>query len=163
MKIYNLVFFTLFISIFFSACSEKTNAMRYFDEDSKQGLTSIQYTKKVDLSLDGQNEAAIIVSYLNKIDKKYKSKDNDTFLVAIQIFNNINLFKDRFEILLNDNLPVSYEKIDNDSELIKKISLKNHWAKYYLVRFKVEDNKDKSLALTVSHNRLGEKSIMFEK
>ncbi|XPV70050.1 MAG: hypothetical protein ACNI25_05625 [Halarcobacter sp.] len=163
MKIINILPLTLFISLFFTACSEKTNAMRYFNDSTRQSINSIQFTQKVDLLLNNQNEVTIIASYLNEIDKEFKSDNYDTFLVAIQIFNNVNLFKDRFKILLDGKRPVSYEKIDNSSDLIKKISLKNHWAKYYLVKFKKEVKKNNILNLTISHSRLGETTIAFGK
>ncbi len=153
----------LLISILFlfTACSDRVNALRYF-KNSSETINSIPNTKKVDLNSENQNEISLIVTYLNNIDKEYESKDIESFFVAIQIFNNVNLFKDNVKLLLNEKEPISFEKVDKDSKLIKHISLKNHWADYYLVTFEAK-SKIKKLNLKVINKKLGVKTIIFEK
>ncbi len=159
------VFKNLLLSIsilfLFVACSDKINALRYF-KNSSETINSIPNTKKIDFNRENQNEISVIVTYLNSIDKEYQSKEIESFLVAIQNFNSVNLFKENIKLLLNSKQPISFEKIEKDSSLIKNISLKNHWADYYLVKFKAE-NKVKKLNFKVINKKLGIKTIVFEK
>ncbi len=155
------LFLLISILFLFVSCSDKVNALRYF-KNSSETINSIPNTKKIDLNSENQNEISVIVTYLNNTDEEYRSKDVESFLVAIQIFNNVNLFKDNIKLLLNNEEPISFEKVDKDSKLIKNISLKNHWADHYLVKFEAK-SKIKRLNLKVINKKSGIKTIIFEK
>ncbi|RXK14312.1 hypothetical protein CP965_02350 [Halarcobacter mediterraneus] len=157
--------FLLLLSLtFFAACSDKTTALNHFEKD-KYSAKAIQYTKKRDLLDNGQVEALVFLTYLNKISDKYDEKGIETFILGIQLANKEkeNLFKDEFKLFLNKQKSFSIENLDaNTSSLVQGISLKSPWAKYFLIKFENKKN-NRDLNLKFIHSRLGQTFFTFRK
>lgn len=153
----------LFLIPFFTSCSDKTTALNHF-EKNPQAAFSIQYTKKRDLLFDKKIVAMFFATYLNKTNEKYKSEDNNSFIVGVHLINEklINSKNKKFKVFLNDKKAKSITKIENDSNLLKSISLKDSWADYYLVSF--DNNKEsKKLNLKFISSDSQQVHINFEK
>lgn len=155
--------FILFLTLFFTACANKTSALNHFEND-KLSAKAIQYTKKRDLIKNNEVEALVFVTYLNKIDEKYKSDTVESFILGVQIANKDkeNFFKDSYKLTLNEKESVSIKGLDANSSLVNSIPLKSAWARYYMVKF---SNKEKlrTLNLEFVHTKYGNATLSFQK
>lgn len=160
-KFYLLSASALFI--LFTGCGPKNSALNYFQEDPLSA-NAIQYTKKRDLNYQNETKAILFTTYLNKIDKKYQTDKLNSFIVGIHLVNedNHDLIKNGYKLFLNNKKYTNIIKLDNDSNLVKSIPLKNSWADYYLVHFKKEKNV-KSLNFKLTHSTFGQILLDFQK
>jgi len=156
-----ILLFTFLTLIFFVGCSQKGNATRYF-ENSEKVVNSIQYTKKIDFNKNNENKIAIITSYLNNINKVYKSDKFETFLIAIQNLDDRDLIQEEMTLELNGRKPLAFTLVDKKSKFFENIAMKNHWAEYFLVKFPAE-KEEKVLELNFFYKNFGEEIITFEK
>ncbi len=157
------LFFISILALSLTGCGPKTTALNHFENDPISAA-AIQYTKKRDIIYKKEPAAMIFATYLNKIDKKYESEKLDSFIIGVHIVNrdNQNLKENRFKLLINNKKPKNIVELDKNSEFVKKIPLKNSWAKYYLVH---SGNKDESQNLNIKliHPVFGQTSLNFEK
>ncbi len=160
MKKCNL-FLSTGILILFTACTTKS-ALNHFEKDP-MSANAIQYTKKADLIYNNEINSMIIATYLNNINKEYKSDKLNSFLVGIHLVNkNEHDFeKNDYKITLNDKKPLHLSKIDRSSKLVSSIPLKNNWANYYLLQF--ENDENKNMNILFNHSTFGEAKINFQK
>ncbi len=157
-------FYLFFFIIFFVACNKTTTALNHFDNNIKEA-NAIQYTKKADLIDKNGINALFFATYLNKIDKVYSSDKLNSFIIGFHRVNKYEheIFQNAYILTLNDNKPISMQEIDvNKNDFSKFISLKNPWAKYYLVDFENEKNS-KNLTLKLSHSLFGSIQLDFQK
>ncbi len=131
----HLIIFSLFITLFFNACSSYS-VTKYFEKDDFYN-SALQYTKKTDI-VENKNVIAMLnATYLNSVDKKYNNK-YENFIVGIYETNNDNLTKNKtLNVTLNDKPAVVVNTLEAQDKL-NNIPLKNHWAKYYLISFEKE-------------------------
>lgn len=157
-------FYIFFIVIFFVGCGKTTTALNHFDKDI-ESAKSIQYTKKSDITYKDEINSILFATYLNNVDEKYESESINNFIVGVHIINkeNQDFVKNGYVLTLNDENTLNLIEIDfKSNDFSKLISLKNPWAKYYLVDF--ENKKDiKSLNLKLSHPEFGSTSLNFQK
>ena len=153
----------LSFSLLFTACSSKNTAFKHFNEGDAQ-TRGVQYTKKADIIKESQVEVIFMSTYLNKIDKKIDATNNEVFLVSIYFANEASqdIEKNGYKILLNENEPVSLEKIEKDNENFKELMLKNHWGNYYLVKFDLL-NYTQNLKLELTNQSTSKAILDFEK
>ena len=153
----------LSFSLLFTACSSKNNAFKHFNEGDAQ-TRGVQYTKKADVIKENQVEVIFMSTYLNKIDKKIDATNNEVFLVSLYFANEASqdIEKNGFKILLNENEPVSLEKIEKDNENFKELMLKNHWGNYYLVKFDLI-SYTQNLRLELTNQSTSKVILDFEK
>lgn len=139
-KIY--LFISASLLVLSSGCTS-TSALNHFQNDPKSA-NAIQFTQKSDLLYNEEIKAMIFATYLNGIDKKYKSEKIDSFLIGIHlVYNENNDFqKDGYTVTLNGKNAKSIVSVDKNSELVKIIPLKNNWANYYIMSFDKNENKD---------------------
>lgn len=149
--------------ILFTGCGPKTSALNYFQEDPLSA-NAIQYTKKRDLNYNNETKAMLFATYLNKINKKYQTDKLNSFIIGIHLVNenNHDLTENGYKLFLNDQELTSIVKLDNDSNFVKSIPLKNNWANYYLVHFNKQEDI-KSLNLKLSHLTFGQVLLDFQK
>lgn len=154
---------SLLFLILFTGCGPKANALNYFQKD-KLSANAIQYTKKRDLNYKNETKVMLFATYLNKIDKKYKTDKINSFIIGIHIVNknNHDLTQNGYELSLNNKKPTSIIKLEDTSDLVKSIPLKNSWANYYLVHFNKEKNVN-LLTLKLNHSNFGQVSLDFQK
>lgn len=154
---------SLFFLILFTGCGPKTSALNYFQQDTISA-NAIQYTKKRDLNYKNEIKALFFATYLNNIDKKYKTDKINSFIIGLHIVNknNHDLTQNGYKLNLNNLEPTSMTRVENNSALIKNIPLKNNWANYYLVHFNKEE-KVKELNLKLSHSIFGQIQLDFQK
>lgn len=153
----------LSFSLLFTACSSKNNAFKHFNEGDAQ-TRGVQYTKKADVIKENQVEVIFMSTYLNKIDKKIDATNNEVFLVSLYFANETSqdIEKNGYKILLNENEPVSLEKVEKDNENFKELMLKNHWGNYYLVKFDLV-NYTQNLRLELTNQSTSKVILDFEK
>lgn len=159
----SIIFFLPFLILFFTSCSQKTTALNHF-ESNPQSAYLIQYTKKRDILYKNDFKSMFFATYLNKSYKKFKDDNKESFIVGIHIVNkeNHDLIENAYKLKINNIEIKKLQKLDRDSDLIKKIPLKNPWANYYLVT--VKSNKDVyKLNLTLSHATFGQVQLSFDK
>ncbi|QDF29026.1 hypothetical protein [Halarcobacter anaerophilus] len=158
-KFYSLFF--IFFSIFFTACNP-TTSLEHFSNNPVDAY-SVQYTKKRDILFNKELKAMLFATYLNKISTKYNTNEVYSFVIGVQYVNNEDdeLIK---SVTLNGKKPLSFINLKKESKLLKNISLKNNWAKYYLVDFtKDKDDESNKLNLDFSHSTWGKALISFPK
>ncbi len=157
------ILFFLFITMFFTSCSSKNNAFKYFEKDNIE-TKGIHYTKKIDILKDKEIDIIFWATYLNKIDNNIKDSKKEVFLITLYFANSASqdINKNGYEFLLNGNDSVLLEKVEEDNENFKSLMLKNNWGNYYLVKFdSLEDVNNLRLVLT---NQKSSKAILdFEK
>lgn len=153
--------FFIILFLFFTGCADNS-ALKHFQND-KASAYALQYTQKTDLVSDKQIEGMLFATYLNSIDTKYESDKLNSFVIGIHIVNKEkrNLFFDGYEVYLNGKKPLSKTILEKDSPYLKSIPLKNHWAKYFLVHF--ENNQEKNLNLKLTYSKFGEVQLNFVK
>lgn len=156
----NLSFCILFLALF-TGCSKKSSELNYFEKDPLSA-NIMQYTKKTDLIYKNKVKAMLFATYLNNIDKKYESKEFNSFIIGIHLVNKDNheLDKNSYKLSLNNKKYTKIKSLENNSELVQSIPLKNNWAKYYLVNFKNE-KEVKNLNLKLTHSTFGQIQLGF--
>lgn len=159
MKKYYLFLFILILT----GCGKTTTVLNHFGNNEKAAY-AIQHTKKVDLIEANKVKAMLFATYLNKVDKKYTSKKFNSFIIGFHRVNKNQheLFENNYKLTLNGKEADFIQEINkNDNDLLKYISLKNPWAKYYLIKFKNDENN--KLILNLSQGQLDLISLKFEK
>ncbi len=156
--------FYLFVFIFiFVGCGKTTTVLNNFPHTIEQAR-AIEFTKKSNILYENRVNTMFFASYLNKIDEKYVSNTLDSFIIGFFRVNQENheISKNGYTLTLNGLKPSYILELDPKSDLVKAISLKNPWAKYYLVKF---DSKSeiKKLKLKLSHSLFGMTEIDFKK
>lgn len=157
------VLFLLFISLFFTSCSTKNNAFKYFQKDSIEAK-GIHYTKKIDILKDDEIDIILWATYLNKIDESISKTEEEKFLVSIYFANSDSqdLKENSYKIFLNQKESISIEKIEKDNQEYKELMLKNYWGNYYLISF--ASNEDISnLKLELTNEKSSKAILDFEK
>ena len=128
MNKYTIFFLVFFITIF-TGCGDKISALNHFENNPKSALL-IQYTKKRDIIYKNEQKAMFFGTYLNNTDKKYEKNKFYNFVIGLHIVNSDNhdLLENEYTVTLNNNKTENITKLDNNSDLVKNISLKNAWA-----------------------------------
>lgn len=149
------------ILILFTACTTKS-ALNHFEKDPNSA-NAIQYTKKADLIYKNEINSMIFVTYLNNINKEYKSSKVSSFIVGIHLVNKDehDFIKNDYSISLNNKKPLNINSIDKKSELVSFIPLKNNWANYYLIQF--EDDGSQNMNISLSNPIFGKTQVSFQK
>lgn len=161
-KFLSIILFTFLILL--SGCSSYS-ITKYFDKDDFY-LNALQYTKKADIVKDDEVIAIFTVTYLNEVEKKYDN-NYENFIISVYVANNkqsdtpiVTIDKQSYSEKELDE-KTSYEKayieikeIAKESKLIESIPLKNPWAKYYLIKFdKNEDRENFLLRYKLTQNQ----------
>ncbi|EFU69265.1 conserved hypothetical protein [Aliarcobacter butzleri JV22] len=142
----------LFISLFLVSCTSKNNAFRYFDKAELEAK-GVKATKKADIVKDKEVNVIFIATYLNQVDNMKDDTKTEDFLVFTYFssLDSQNIEDNGYLFFLNENEPVSIEKIEKGNEKYKDLMLKNYWGNYYLVKFnniEIDDDK-KSFVLNL--------------
>ena len=80
------ILFFLIISLFFTSCSSKNNAFKYFEKDDIE-TKGIHYTKKIDIVKNEEIDIIFWATYLNKIDKDISAENKEVFFVSLYFAN----------------------------------------------------------------------------
>lgn len=158
----------LFISIFLVSCTSKNNAFRYFDKAELE-TKGIKATKKVDIVKNKEVDVIFMATYLNKVGENLVNNKDEEFLIFTYFsnLNSQNVEDNGYLFFLNNNEPISIEKIEKDNEKYKDLMLKNYWGSYYLVKFdniKIEDEKKSFiLNLTLQDQKSNKATLGFVK
>jgi PBP1b-binding outer membrane lipoprotein LpoB len=154
--------FLLIISLFFTSCSSKNNAFKYFEKDEIE-TKGVQYTKKTDILKNKEVEVIFWATYLNKIDKNITNLNKELFLVSVYFTNkeSQDLIKNNYTFSLNGKDAISIEEVEKDNENFKSIMLKNSWGNYYLVKFDAQDSY--KLTLKLKSKSSNSAQLSFEK
>jgi len=149
------------VLIFFSACTQKNSAFRYFDKGDLEA-NATRYTKKIDIVKDTQVDVIMMATYLNGFTQEKDLKE-DSFLLYVYFSGKEeqDFIKNGYEILLNGKSPKSVEKLERDDKKYSVLMLKNFWGNYYLVQF---DNQElvSRLNLTLKP-KANDATLSFEK
>lgn len=145
------ILFLFIIPFFFTACSEKNNAFKYFEKDDLE-IKSVQYTKKTDIVKDNEVDVIFMATYLNRVDKEIFGLNDDSFLVSLYFSNKDtqDINENEYILTLNDVPSISLEKIEKNNERFKSLMLKNSWGSTYLVKFNPQNSH--KLVLTLKNN-----------
>ncbi len=132
----HLIIFSLFITLFFTACSSYS-VTKYFEKDDFYNR-ALQYTKKADILKDNEISIMLNATYLNSLDSKYNN-EYENFIIGVYHTNSkVKGLKNKdYILLLNNKEPEIINPIKIAGEL-NNLPLKNYWAKYYLISFKKE-------------------------
>lgn len=133
----SLFLLSLSSSLFFSACTS-TSVVKYFEKEEFY-TKAMQYTKKTDISKNNQVEIMLNATYLNSTEQKFNN-NYENFIVGIYNINDdeeLGLDNKKYVLLLNGKNPDVINELE-EKEYLTKVPLRNHWAKYYLVSFKKE-------------------------
>lgn len=154
---YKILFLTMVLFLF-TSCESKNSAFRYFDKDDTYAKT-VQNTKKTDITKNNEADIVFRATYLNNI----KKEPTNTFIVSVFFVNSKtqNIKENGYKLLLNEQEPLSIEKIDSTNEEYKKFTFKNSWANFYLVKFPLE-KKVYNLNLKLS-NENSTATLKFER
>lgn len=154
-------FFILVLILSLTSCSEKNSVLKNFK--NYENPKAIQFTKKRDVLLNGVLKGSFFVTYLNKIDSSFEDENYENFLVGVFLNSeeDKNFISENYSLLLENNRFEKITEIPNDSNIVKSISLKNSWAKYYLIKYKaVEKNR---LNLTIENPKFENVNLSFRK
>lgn len=124
------------LSLFFIGCSNNTNAFNYFKTDELKARIT-QHTKKADLISKKKQDVLMWATYLNNIkSSKFKYK-NESFVVSFYFVNkDEQVFdKSKYNLTLNGNEALKFEKISKDNLEYKELFDSNPWGEYYFVQF----------------------------
>ena len=157
------ILFFLIISLFFTSCSSKNNAFKYFEKDDIE-TKGIHYTKKIDIVKNEEIDIIFWATYLNKIDKDISAENKEVFFVSLYFANSDSqdLENNAYTLLLNNKESVLLEKVEKDNENFKSLMLKNHWGNYYLVKFDSFENLT-NLRLELTNQKSSKGILNFEK
>ena len=142
--------------------------MSVFDTLGTKYERGLQYTQVKPLVYENATKAIVNVSYLNSI---YLSKWNDkyqNFLIGIYISQDNkdktkqNLNNPQYVLTMNGKKYLTAMPLEKTNQLAKNIPLRNHWAKYYIVRFQ-NDKSAKNLKLSYTHSTFKSVNLTFEK
>jgi PBP1b-binding outer membrane lipoprotein LpoB len=156
------ILFLLIVSLFFTSCSNKNNAFKYFEKDEIE-TKGVQYTKKTDILKNNEVEVIFWATYLNKIDKNISNLNEELFLVSVYFTNkeSQDLFENNYSLSLNGIDSTSTQKVEKDNENFKSIMLKNSWGNYYLVKFDAQNSYN--LILKLKNKSANSAQLSFEK
>ena len=160
MKKYYLSFSATFLLVF-TSCSS-TTSLNHFEKDPKSA-NAIQYTKKADLIYNKDINSMIFATYLNNIKDEFKSNELNSFLIGTHLVNkdNHDFIKNNYSITLNNKKATNIKKINQKSDLVSIIPLRNSWANYYLLQF--ENDKSQDMNILFTHPTFGKTQINFQK
>lgn len=158
-----IMFFSLSFAFLFTACSEKSSALKHFENNPKSAYL-IQHTKKRDISYKNELKAMFFATYLNRSYKEYKNDKQNSFVIGLHLVNkhNHDLLENGYKLFINNVEVKEFKKLKKDSKLVKDIPLKNAWANYYLVNSK-NNKKVYKLNLKLTHPTFGQLQLSFDK
>jgi hypothetical protein len=149
----------------FSGCASKS-ALSVFDGD-KLYEKGLEYSMVGDIINSLETKAIINATYLNSTDSVKYNNEFHNFLVGIYITEDNKEPKDMFlnnkkyVLTLNDKEIEKVEELSTTNYLWEHIPIKNPYAKYYIVSFKKEKNKN-SLNLKYENINLGKVILSFQ-
>jgi hypothetical protein len=157
-------YFNFFVLIFlFFGCQ---SAMSVFNKTDSSYERGFQYTKAKSIVYKGETKAIINITYLNSINKRYDDQYQN-FLVGIYIVEDNEeestkfLNNYRYKLTLNGNDFIKSNVLNDEYELYENIPLRNPWARYYLISF--DNDNEKELKLKYKNPIFGEVNITFDK
>ena len=155
------LFIFLIFTFVFSGCQ---SAMSVFDKSGTQYERGLQHTRVKVLISDNSTKAIINISYLNSIDSAKWDNGYQNFLVGIYISDKNQNFINggEYTLTMNGIKYLTYTVLNKKQKIFNNIPLKNHWAKYYILKFP-NDDKAKTLVLKYKHTTFGEITLSFEK
>ena len=151
---FNKTFILLFLIPFlFLSCTAKNIDLLVKDSVYKKGS---EYTKLKTIIKDNDVKGIINITYLNPVYPKKFDNNYNEFLVGIYLDD----FTDDYMMYLNDKRYISNNLISKDTKLYKNIPVFNPHAKYYIYKFK-KDNEEK-ITLVFSHKIYGDINFKFK-
>ncbi len=159
MKIVLLVSFITIL--FFSGCT--TNyALKHF-ENKQLNSNALQFTQKNDILEKNEPKVQFFATYLN-LTKKDIDQEKESFLIGVYLVNqeNQNFLEQGYTLLLNGEEALSVPlEISAKSLIVKSLSIKNPWGKYYIVHFPKQNNAQ--LTLNLKKSDLEQTSLYYQK
>ncbi len=158
-----LIFYLLVL--FLNGCSNKIYT-EFVNED-KLYEQSLLYTKKGEIVSSLETKSVIVATYLNPLDKSFKLKPKESFLIAVYSQKEFGDDKEGLEkkeclVYLKDGRkPLEIERLKKENHLLKYIPVHNGWFKYYLVTFKAK--QEKKITLVCENRRFGKTLLTFSK
>ena len=145
-----------------SACQSKVEKSLF--ESYQKNITyhqQLQKTQKLQLYQNGITKLMLSVTYLqdNVYDKK--SKENEIFIVNLQIENKIDIDISHYKFLLNSKTALSIETLKEEDERLKNLSFTTSWSSYFLVTFPHVPSK--KLVMFFESEEYGKGQLMFAK
>ncbi|PPK61292.1 hypothetical protein B0F89_11162 [Malaciobacter marinus] len=153
---------SLFVSsLLFNACTTN-HALLNFKKENIRNSNALQFTKKSDIKISNEPKVQFFASYLNKINRDLNN-NKEEFLIGVYLINSKtqNFLQEGFLITLNDKEPLDKILVDEKSELIKSLPIKNPWGRYYKVEF--EKQEEGSMILKLEKPNFGQTQLNFQK
>lgn len=144
---------SLIFLVLLSGCSSY-KALKHFNK-SDSYTKAVQQSKKADLIVDNDVVTIFYATYLNKVLDRF---DNNSYNFVIGFYSQ-NETLDDYELSLNTNKYTKIQKIQKSNDLYSLLSVKNAWAKYYIVSFDKTDAD--TLNLRLFSTKYGFTSISF--
>ncbi|SFZ98701.1 hypothetical protein MNB_SV-5-364 [hydrothermal vent metagenome] len=147
-------------------CSSKENKI-FFDKYEKNldYHTQLQKTEKTKLVDGNFSKTLLTATYLFKDDTDLKQKDDkrdEEFIVGIYVDGDDGSFEsEEYNLTLNGKSPKFVKVLKKDDPLLKTISFKSEWTKFYL--FKFEHVNAKRFNLVFNSKTYGKGSLNFAK
>ena len=132
---------SLIFLILLSGCSSY-KALKHFNK-SDSYTKAVQYSKKADLIVNNDVKTIFYATYLNKVLDNY---DNDSYNFVIGFYSQDEKLED-YELNLNTKEYTKIQEIEKTNDLYNILSVKNAWAKYYIVSFPKNDADELNLRL----------------
>jgi len=156
---------TLFLPILSTiliGCSS-SNELKHFNKEEIQ-VKAMQHTKKADVVIKKEVNVLLWATYLNNINIKEFKTDLDSFITSIYFVNSKSqdIKTNGYLFTLNSEEPISIKEISTDDVLYKDTLLKNSWGRYYLIRFK-KNEEDNTLVLKLSNSNSNSAELEFER
>jgi len=156
---------TLFLSILstiFIGCSS-TSALKHFNKEEIEAK-AMQHTKKADVIINKQSKVLLWATYLNNIEIDEYQLGYETFLTSLYFVDATtqDIKENNYSFSLNKKEPLYLEEVSTSNVLYKDILSKNTWGKYYLVKFKKNEETD-NLVLKLSDLNANSAELTFVK
>lgn len=124
--------FLIFL-IFFAGCAQKSAFSRFkMSEKQELGIDSLMNSK---VHKGNIVDGVVSVVYLNKVYPE-TYKENEVFYVYMYLKNK----KNRLSFKLNGEEAISIKELPAKNEFTYLTSIDTKWNKYYLVKFKKQDD-----------------------
>lgn len=158
MNLSKIIFISIFITFFLASCTS-TSVTKHLKKDEFY-VKALQESKKGDIVSDGEVKVMFTATYLNNIEEKYND-GNENFIISV--YNSINNTKNNQEVnlKLNNEVYTKITTLDNNSEIVKNLPIKNGWADYYLVTFEKINSDNLTIQFIGQDNQ--EVQLSFQK
>lgn len=138
-------YLTLFFLLFFAGCTNYS-AVKNFKNDA-YFANALQATQKRDFIENDKIKFMFTATYLNPVSKEF-NHINKSFIVSIFEVNENSIDVKEISAKLNDGWATSIKPLPKDHIMRDRLPLKNHWAKYFIIKFQENESLTQKLELS---------------